>query len=140
MTPMIFVIDGQQVSKERIDAWEMNRIDHEYQFLTKKGFHFSYEFPQLLARHDVAGARQEMAAMKAAQNPDTFRQLLLPKYPFGQCCFPRSCPVFPATQVQCDGYYYPSVRAHAHRGNDSDQRHYVNQHGGASKNQLSHQP
>lgn len=83
MKKMIFEIDGQVVSKEKIDEWELVRLEKEYKFLKKHGFKFSQKFSSYLESKDVDNARSELGKLKSAYHPETFRKLLKRKYTIG---------------------------------------------------------
>lgn len=83
MNKMIFEIDGQVVSKEKIDEWELGRIEKEYNFLKKNGFKFSQKFDFHLKNKNVDKARVELGKLKSSYQPETFRKLLKRKYGIG---------------------------------------------------------
>lgn len=83
MKKMIFEIDGQVVTKEKIDEWELGRLKKEYKFLKKHGFKFSRKFASYLDNKDIDEARSELGELKANYTPETFRKLLKRKCDIG---------------------------------------------------------
>lgn len=83
MKKMIFEIDGQVISKEKIDEWEINRLKKEYKFLKKNRFVFSQKFSSYLENKDIDAARSELGELKSSYPPEVFRKLLKRKYDVG---------------------------------------------------------
>ncbi|WP_057894571.1 hypothetical protein [Lacticaseibacillus brantae] len=79
MPNMRFLINNQAVPAAVIDAWELNRLDHEYRFLAKRGLTLATAPSAAHLDED----RVALAQLKAQQSPEFFRKLLKRRYQLG---------------------------------------------------------
>lgn len=83
MTEILVFINGQRISNEQINRWELTRLVHEYHFLKKVGIKFEGDFPDSLNLANLKQARIAMGRAKAAYPPETFREILRRKTALG---------------------------------------------------------
>lgn len=80
MNDMIIIINGQTITQETIDFWELKRLKHQYHFFTKKGFTLNQNN---LTIERVNEAREELTQLKTTKSPVFFRDLLKTNYSIG---------------------------------------------------------